>query len=101
MHFGILSPPVPGHIHPFGALGRELIARGHRVTLIQMADVEASARAEGLEFARIGQVDHPAGSLPLALRQLGRLKGLEALRFTIQAVRKTTLMICRDAPAAV
>ncbi|MDQ1470409.1 MAG: hypothetical protein QOJ99_1889 [Bryobacterales bacterium] len=98
MHFGIVSPPVPGHIHPFGALGRELIARGHRVTFIQMADVEAQARAEGLEFARIGDSDHPAGSLPVSLRQLGRLKGFAALRFTIQAVRKTTEMICRDAP---
>jgi zeaxanthin glucosyltransferase len=98
MHFGIVSPPVPGHIHPFAALGRELIARGHRVTFIQMADVEAQARAEGLEFARIGESDHPAGSLPVSLRQLGRLKGLAALRFTIEAVRKTTEMICRDAP---
>ena len=98
MHFGVISPPVPGHIHPFGALGRELIGRGHRVTFIQMADVEKSARAEGLEFARIGQSDHPAGSLPVSLQQLGRLKGLAALRFTIQAVTKTTTMICRDAP---
>jgi zeaxanthin glucosyltransferase len=100
MHFGVISPPVPGHIHPFGALGRELIARGHRVTFFQMADVEAWARAEGLEFACLGQQDHPAGSLPVSLRELGRLQGMAALRFTIQAVKKTTEMICRDAPAA-
>src|SRR5579859_2860513 len=98
MHFGIVTPPVPGHIHPFGALGRELISRGHRVTLLQMADVEKQARAEGLEFQCLGQADHPAGSLPESLRQLGRLKGLAGLRFTIRAIRKTTEMICRDAP---
>ena len=34
----------------------------------------------------------------MSLRQLGCLKGLAALRFTIQAVTKTTTMICRDAP---
>ena len=101
MHFGVISPPVPGHIHPFGALGRELIGRGHRVTLIQMADIEASALAEGLEFARIGQSDHPAGSLPVSLQQLGRLEGLAALRFTIRAVTRTTTMICRDAPGVI
>lgn len=101
MHFGIISPPVPGHIHPFGALGRELIARGHRVTFIQMQDVEARARAEGLEFASVGESDHPAGSLPQSLEQLGRLQGLAALRFTIRAVTRTTEMICRDAPAVV
>jgi zeaxanthin glucosyltransferase len=101
MHFGIITPPVPGHIHPFGALGRELIARGHRVTLIHMEDVGAKARSEGLEFLPIGQSDHPPGSLPESLARLGRLKGLAALRFTIRAVARTTEMICRDAPEVI
>ncbi len=98
MHYGIITPPVAGHIHPFGALGRELIARGHRVTLLQMEDVRARAAAEGLEFAALGQSDHPAGSLDRSLTQLGTLAGLRALRFTIAAVGRTTEMICRDAP---
>jgi zeaxanthin glucosyltransferase len=101
MHFGIVSPPVLGHLHPFGALGRELISRGHRVTLLNMADVESAARAEGLEFSTIGQTDHPTGSLPLSLKTLGTLQGFAALRFTISAVTKTTRMICRDAPTAI
>jgi zeaxanthin glucosyltransferase len=101
MHFGIICPPVPGHLHPFGALGRELIGRGHRVTFLNMADVEIAARSEGLDFRPIGQSDHPAGSLPLSLSQLGKLQGLAALRFTIRAVKKTTEMICRDAPEAI
>jgi UDP:flavonoid glycosyltransferase YjiC (YdhE family) len=101
MHYGIIAPPVSGHIHPFGALGRELIARGHRVTMFQMEDVRPRATAEGLEFAAIGQSDHPAGSLDRSLAQLGKLRGLGALRFTIEAVRRTTEMICRDAPAVV
>jgi zeaxanthin glucosyltransferase len=101
MHYGIVSPPVPGHLHPFAALGRELIARGHRVTVIQMADVEEPVRAEGLEFLAVGQSDHPRGSLPESLARLGRLQGFAALRFTVEAVRKTTEMLCRDAPAAI
>jgi zeaxanthin glucosyltransferase len=98
MHFGIISPPVPGHIHPFGALGRELIARGHRVSFIHMADVSARALAEELEFIAIGQSGHPAGTLPKSLAKLGTLDGLSALRFTIGEVRKTTGMMLRDAP---
>jgi UDP:flavonoid glycosyltransferase YjiC (YdhE family) len=39
--------------------------------------------------------------LPESLSQLGRLDGLQALRFTIRAITKTTEMICRDAPAAI
>lgn len=101
MHYGIITPPVAGHIYPFGALGRELIARGHRVTLLQMEDVRARATAEGLEFAPIGESDHPVGSLPQSLAELGRLSGLAALRFTLRAVSGTTDMICRDAPGIV
>jgi zeaxanthin glucosyltransferase len=98
---GIITPPVQGHILPFAALGRELIARGHRVTAIQMPDAEERVLAEGLEFIAIGERDHPRGSLPESLAQLGRLQGLAALRFTIEAVRRTTEMLCRDAPAVI
>jgi MGT family glycosyltransferase len=98
MHFGIISPPVPGHIHPFGALGRELIARGHRVTFMHMADVAMRAQAEELEFLAIGASSHPVGTLPASLAKLGTLDGLAALRFTIGEVRKTTEMMLRDGP---
>lgn len=101
MHFGILSPPVSGHIHPFGALGRELIERGHRVSFLHMPDLADRIRAEGLEFIPIGQADHPKGSLAHSLAALGRLEGLRALRFTISAVARTTEMMMRDAPRAI
>src|SRR5579863_10293681 len=66
-----------------------------------MEDVRERALQEGLEFAVLGQSDHPPGSLPTSLRELGALSGLSALRFTIEAVRRTTGMICRDAPETV
>jgi MGT family glycosyltransferase len=97
-HFGIISPPVPGHIHPFGALGAELMSRGHRVTYLQMIDLEEKIGSEGIDFEPIGLSDHPRGSLPTSLDALGRLKGLAALRFTIRAVARTARMVCRDAP---
>ncbi len=100
MHFGIISPPVPGHLHPFGALGRELIARGHRVTVFHMPDLDERVHREDLEFVGIGESDHPPGSLPESLRKLAGLSGFAAVRFTVEAVRKTTEMMCRDGPAA-
>jgi zeaxanthin glucosyltransferase len=66
-----------------------------------MPDVEEKVRALGIDFWPIGESDHPRGSLPRSLAQLGRLKGLSALRFTIGAVARTSVMVCRDAPAAV
>ena len=101
IHFGIVTPPVPGHLHPFAALGRELISRGHRVTCFQVADLEQKIGAEGLEYFRIGARDFPAGSLRASLDALGRLAGFAALRFTIRAVAETTAMECRELPDAV
>lgn len=101
MHFGVITPPVSGHLHPFGALGRELMERGHRVTVFHMADLRDRVERENLDFVEIGRPDHPPGSLPRMLAKLTRLQGRAALRFTIRAIRGTTDMLCRDAPAAV
>ncbi len=101
MHFGVISPPVPGHLHPFGALGRELMARGHQVTVFHMPDLETRVRAEALGFVPIGFNSHPPGTLSASLAKLGQLEGLGALRFTIGEVRKTTDMMLRDGPDAI
>lgn len=101
MHFGIITPPVPGHLHPFGALGRELIERGHRVTVFHMPDVRERVEKERLGFVAIGESHFPPGSLARDLATLTRLHGLAALRFTIEAIRRTTEIFCREAPAAI
>jgi zeaxanthin glucosyltransferase len=100
MHFGIITPPVPGHLHPFGALGRELMARGHRATLFHMADVEEMARREEFEFVAIGTSDHPRGSMAQFLAEVARRQGRAAIRFTVEAIARSTEMFCRDVPGA-
>lgn len=90
-----------GHLNPFLALARELQRRGHRVTVFQMPDLASSVLAEQVDFVPIGASDHPIGSLPQSLAELGRLSGFAALRFTVRAIAQTTEMICRDAPQAV
>ena len=90
-----------GHLNPFLALAREIQGRGNRVTVFQMPDLASSVCGEQVDFVPIGASDHPIGSLPQSLAELGQLSGLRALRFTVRAVVKTTEMICRDAPQAV
>lgn len=101
MRFGVVTPPVSGHLHPMGALGRELVARGHCVTVFHMADLADQVGREELEFWPIGERDHPRGSLPESLAQLAQRTGGAALRFTIAAVARTSEMFCRDLPQAV
>lgn len=58
-HFGVISPPVPGHLNPMCALAIELKNRGHRVTFFQMADVEKTVSRHGVDFRPLGHTDHP------------------------------------------
>lgn len=100
-HFGIISPPVPGHLNPFSALGHELRRRQHSITFFHIEDLAPRILSEGFGFCAIGQQDHPLGSLPESLSLLGKLDGLEALRFTVRAVEQMTEAFCRDAPEAI
>lgn len=101
MHFGIITPPVPGHLHPFGAHGRELIRRGHRATVFHMPDLCPQAATEDLDFVAIGKEICPPGFLGHSLSHIGQLHGLGALRFTISQICTTTEMFFRCAPNAI
>ena len=83
------------------ALARELQSRGHRVTWFHIHDLQSKIQAAGFDFCPLGLSDHPAGSLPESLDRLGRLDGMAAVRYTIQAVARTTEMFCREGPAAI
>ncbi|UFP97154.1 glycosyltransferase [Gloeobacter morelensis] len=98
-HFGIVAPAADGHSRPMAALGRELIARGHRCTFFAVQDWEKKVLAEGLEFAAIGREEYPPGSWPEVLIRLGRTDGLENFNFTIATYRSEAQILCREVPA--
>ena len=98
---GILSFSSPGHYYPLTALGRRLQSRGHEVVYFQVADLERPIRAAGLEFRQIGREDFPPGALRARDEELGKLKGLAALRCGLRGVERKAMMLFRDAPAAI
>ncbi|MBW4620705.1 MAG: glycosyltransferase [Cyanosarcina radialis HA8281-LM2] len=100
-HFGIICPPYPGHLNPLSALGRELQGRGHRVTVLQISDLESKVRSEGLEFYPIGQGIYQPGSLAASFKQLTQFSEIEALRYSVDFCRHITEIICQDAPTAI
>jgi len=83
------------------ALARELQSRGHRVTWFHVHDLEAKIRTAGFDFCPLGLSDHPPGSLTQSFDRLGQLDGMAAVRFTIQAVARTSEMFCREGPEAI
>ena len=98
---GILSFSSPGHFYPLTALGRRLQSRGHEVVYFQVADLERPIRAAGLRFRQIGREDFPPGSLRARDEELGKLKGLAALRCALRGIKLKAKMLFRDAPAAI
>ncbi|HTW61102.1 MAG TPA: glycosyltransferase [Terracidiphilus sp.] len=99
--FGAFCFPATGHINPMTALARSLEMRGHEVVLFGIADTEARVRAAGIKFHCIGVEEYPLDSLAKLDERMARLKGLAALQFTLERVRKSARMVLRDGPRAV
>jgi zeaxanthin glucosyltransferase len=100
-HFGILCPAAIGHLNPMCAIGRELIQRGHRVTLFGVPDVQIKVAAAGLEFGEIGAQAFPPGKIDEIYQQLGVMSRLAGLKFTVKWLQQETAMLCAEAPAAI
>lgn len=100
-HFGIFCPGAIGHLNPMCALGRELLRRGHQVTLFGVPDVRGKIAKSGLAFYEIGVADFPPGSVEDTYKQLGKLSGLPGLKFSIQFFKQEAAVLFQEAPAAI
>lgn len=100
-HFGIICPGVPGHLNPMMALAQELQQRGHRVTLINVLDAQASAQAAGIEFRAIAPDEFPLGKTQKLQEIDGELSGLDAFKFTVTTFTELVDIRLRNAPAVI
>jgi zeaxanthin glucosyltransferase len=99
--FGAFCFPATGHLNPMTALARSLEMKGHEVILFGIPDTEARVRAAGIRFHPIGRDQYPIGALGKLDERMARLKGLAALRFTLERVRDSARMVMQDGPEAV
>lgn len=97
-HIALLCPAASGHLNPMTALGHGLLRRGHRVSLVGLADARETVLAAGLEFVPIGAAEFPEGALRQLLARVGALGGLAAARATMALLGRTTAMVLREAP---
>ncbi len=100
-HFGIICPAESGHLNTFIPLARELLIRGHEVTVITSLDAQKKTIAAGLEFQPIGEDIFPPGSLKERFTELGKLSGLAALKYTIELFKDIATSVLRDAPEVI
>ena len=99
MHVGLACPELSGHLNPMTTLGRELVRRGHRVTVVARPDGEAKAVAAGLGFAALGAAEFPRGAIASQARTLGGMTARQALHYTIDMMRLAAEVTLRDLPA--
>ncbi|MDQ2777712.1 MAG: glycosyltransferase [Acidobacteriota bacterium] len=97
-HFGIICPPVSGHLDPLAAVGRVLSRRGHRVTVFQVRDLEAKVRSHTLDFISLGDSDFPCGTLQTSVTKLATLKGTASLKYAIECACAISNAILKDGP---
>ena len=107
-HFAVIAPPFTSHVRALAALAEQLLQRGHRVSWIAQADVQAvlpvSAENSGISggsiaFHAVGNTSHPPGSLVQIVARAANPGGPLGLRRVIADVAALTDMLCREAPA--
>jgi zeaxanthin glucosyltransferase len=97
-HFGLVCPPASGHMHPMLALGREIVRRGHRATVVAHPDVQQKVEFAGLEFHPVGATEIPPGTLNELLSRLSGLTGSEALVQIVEMGIPMTAAYVRELP---
>ncbi len=101
-HFGILCPSAIGHLNPMCSIARELIDRGHHVTLFGVPDSQSKVAAvAGLDFALVGATEFPPGSVDRMYKELGLKSNLDGLKYTIEWMGREVKMLFAEAPAAI
>jgi zeaxanthin glucosyltransferase len=100
-HFGIVCPSAVSHLNTMCSIGRELLRRGHQVTLFGVPDVKARVTAAGLEFSEIGGQIFPLGRMDEIYQKLGMMSNLDGVKYTIECLLQETNMLKAEAPAAI
>ena len=101
VHFGIVTPPLAGHINALTALAVTLVERGYRVTLLGPLDARRWLADDRIGFHAIARDTHPKGALQDDTSRMGRLRGLFGVRGMIADLARLTDAVCRDVPPAI
>jgi zeaxanthin glucosyltransferase len=98
MKIGFISLAVPGHFNPMSALARQLQSRNHDVVMLSIPFMEPLARAANLPFIPFGDSEFPDQAIAGMVGTMSRLKGEQALQFSVDALAKLAEVQWRELP---
>jgi len=88
----ICSTPVHGHVSPMLDISRELVQRGHRVTVLTGSRFERRATDTGAAFVPLaGNADFDDRDVPSYLPDRDRYRGLAQAQYDIQTIFVRTI----------
>lgn len=99
-HFGVICP-TGSHLTTCFSLGFELQRRGHRLTFLNVLDVQDQVLAANFGFRAIGETYFPLGFQAKLSTERGQLTGLAALKHTLKAVKQDLRVILEEAPEVI
>ena len=88
----ICSTPVHGHVSPMVDIAGQLVARGHRVTVLTGTRFQPRVNAVGATFAALGgNADFDDRDVPSYLPDRDRYRGLAQAQYDIQTIFVRTI----------
>ena len=100
LHFAIAAPATTGPLNTMLPLGKELVRRGHKVSVFGILDMEKRVRAAGLDFEVVGIEKFPLGASFKNLEKLAHLEGLAAVKYTVEQLTAWAQVMLTEAPQA-
>jgi UDP:flavonoid glycosyltransferase YjiC (YdhE family) len=82
----VCCSPVQGHFNPMSTLARQLQLRNHEVVMLSTPATEPLVRAANLPSVSFAAKEIPVEKMSEMVAFLGRLKGTEALQYTVGAI---------------
>lgn len=99
MHIGLITLELTGHLNPLTTLGKELVRRGHRVSLMAGRPAECLARQRGIDFIPLGVAGDLDKEVQAQYKRLGTMTGVQAMWQGSDTVALVSEMTKRDLPA--
>ena len=96
---GIANFSSPGHINPSITLAKELARRGHDVTFYTLSNGSEKIEAAGFRSRTYGLDEFDPDRIAESFRKLGELAGFEAVRFTVDMMKRRAGVGLRDLPS--